>query len=231
MRDEFYAFGEIASVRVVPFKMCAFVTFTTRGAAEKAAADKASSTHIKGQRCRLMWGRPQQARQPLEGGAGAGAVGGAPGTDAAVGGDGAGPSAAAQVQAVMGLAAPGAACTMPYASMDPQAMGTRIPAPGEPGKRGAGGADEGQDAKRARGEGTGYGVPQGQRPPLMMPPAMPPGFPAYPMQPPPGYGPPPGWYGAPSHMPPPSQGYGMRPYPVPGGPPPMPAGGPPPQSQ
>ena len=30
LRDQFYAFGEIAQVRMVPAKLCAFITFTSR---------------------------------------------------------------------------------------------------------------------------------------------------------------------------------------------------------
>ena len=170
LRDEFYSFGEIASVRVVAFKMCAFVTFTTRAAAEKAAAEK-GPIEIKGQRCRMMWGRPQQPREP--GAAGGGRMGG--GGDGGPGGSGSGgggmmpPPAPMQVHAAMGLAGPsssggggGAGGGMPYASMDPQAMGTRIPAPGEAGKRAQGEEGGGPDSKRTRGPeggGTGYGAP------------------------------------------------------------------------
>lgn len=52
VRDEFYSFGEIAAVRMVPTKMCAFITFTTRAAAEKAAEEKQHTLMLKGQRCR-----------------------------------------------------------------------------------------------------------------------------------------------------------------------------------
>lgn len=174
IRDEFYSFGEIASVRVVAFKMCAFVTFTTRAAAEKAAAEK-GPIEIKGQRCRMMWGRPQQPREP-GGGQGGGRMGGGGGEP---GGSGSGgmmpPPAPMQVQAAMGLAGPSGSGSgggggggaagggMPYASMDPQAMGTRIPAPGETSKRGVQGEEGGgPDSKRTRGPeggGTGYGAP------------------------------------------------------------------------
>lgn len=36
-RDYFYQFGEIRSLNVLPAKACAFIAFTTRQAAEKAA--------------------------------------------------------------------------------------------------------------------------------------------------------------------------------------------------
>ncbi|XP_072998110.1 zinc finger CCCH domain-containing protein 40-like [Typha latifolia] len=59
LRDQFYAHGEIESVRMVPQRACAFVTYTTREAAEKAAEQLANKLVIKGLRLKLMWGRPQ----------------------------------------------------------------------------------------------------------------------------------------------------------------------------
>ena len=157
LRDEFYSFGEIASVRVVSAKMCAFVTFTTRAAAEKAASEKGPVV-IKGQRCRMMWGRPQQPRAP---------PGGEAGPSGGGGGGGMTPPPML-VQAAMGMAAssgaPGGGGAALYASMDPQAMGTRIPAPGEAPKRPAageaagGGAEPGAKRGRPEGGGTGYGA-------------------------------------------------------------------------
>ena len=37
LSDQFYAYGEIKTIQVVPASNCAFVTYTTREAAEKAA--------------------------------------------------------------------------------------------------------------------------------------------------------------------------------------------------
>lgn len=43
-------------------KHCAFVTFTSRQAAETAAEALSNQLIIKGNRCRLLWGKPQQKR-------------------------------------------------------------------------------------------------------------------------------------------------------------------------
>ena len=43
-------------------KHCAFVTFTSRQAAETAAEALSNRLIIKGNRCRLLWGKPQQKR-------------------------------------------------------------------------------------------------------------------------------------------------------------------------
>ncbi|RWW33064.1 hypothetical protein GW17_00002237 [Ensete ventricosum] len=59
LRDNFYAHGEIESIRMVLQRACAFVTYTTREAAEKAAEELANKLVIKGLRLKLMWGRPQ----------------------------------------------------------------------------------------------------------------------------------------------------------------------------
>uniref|UniRef100_A0A7N0TGV0 Uncharacterized protein n=1 Tax=Kalanchoe fedtschenkoi TaxID=63787 RepID=A0A7N0TGV0_KALFE len=59
LRDNFYAHGEIESVRMVLQRACAFVTYTTREAAEKAATELSNKLVIKGLRLKLMWGRPQ----------------------------------------------------------------------------------------------------------------------------------------------------------------------------
>ncbi|CAM8913138.1 unnamed protein product [Rhodiola kirilowii] len=59
LRDNFYAHGEIESIRMVLQRACAFVTYTTREAAEKAAAELSNKLVIKGLRLKLMWGRPQ----------------------------------------------------------------------------------------------------------------------------------------------------------------------------
>ncbi|XP_064946783.1 zinc finger CCCH domain-containing protein 40-like [Musa acuminata AAA Group] len=59
LRDNFYAHGEIESIRMVLQRACAFVTYTTREAAEKAAEELVNKLVIKGLRLKLMWGRPQ----------------------------------------------------------------------------------------------------------------------------------------------------------------------------
>lgn len=224
LRDAFYTYGELAGVRKVASRFCAFVTFTERAAAEKAAEALHNKLIIKGVRLRLMWGRGGQAQrgaqqphdpmQPIPSGRGAAA-------GAASGGCGgqAGVAAAAQ-QNYFGLPEGGM-----YPSMDPSAQGSAMKRPGE---------QEGQQdgSKRPRSGGpTGYGAP----------PPMPPGpMPPHMMMPPPGYGPPmmppPGMFPPPGFMPP---GYGMPPPMGPaqgmGGPPvaaaaaaPRPPAGPPP---
>jgi pre-mRNA-splicing factor RBM22/SLT11 len=82
VRDQFYIYGEIRSVKVVPKQSCAFVTFVSRESAEDAAAKLYRTLEIKGKRANLMWGRPQQTVQEkasaalVDGGA---PPGGAPG--------------------------------------------------------------------------------------------------------------------------------------------------------
>ncbi|OIV90476.1 hypothetical protein TanjilG_18660 [Lupinus angustifolius] len=62
LRDNFYAHGEIESIKMVLQRACAFVTYTTREAAEKAAEELSNKLVIKGLRLKLMWGRPQSAK-------------------------------------------------------------------------------------------------------------------------------------------------------------------------
>ncbi|XP_031382656.1 zinc finger CCCH domain-containing protein 49-like [Punica granatum] len=67
LRDHFYAHGEIESVRMVLQRACAFVTYTTREGAEKAAEELSNKLVIKGLRLKLMWGRPQAPKPESEG--------------------------------------------------------------------------------------------------------------------------------------------------------------------
>ncbi|XP_021767596.1 zinc finger CCCH domain-containing protein 40-like [Chenopodium quinoa] len=67
LRDNFYAHGEIDSIRMVLQRACAFVTYTTREAAEKAAEELSNKLVIKGLRLKLMWGRPQQPKPEIDG--------------------------------------------------------------------------------------------------------------------------------------------------------------------
>ncbi|XP_024515749.1 zinc finger CCCH domain-containing protein 49 [Selaginella moellendorffii] len=39
LKDNFYSYGKIESLRLVPQRACAFITYTTREDAEKAAED------------------------------------------------------------------------------------------------------------------------------------------------------------------------------------------------
>ncbi|KAK9268995.1 hypothetical protein L1049_000762 [Liquidambar formosana] len=66
LRDHFYAHGEIESVRMVLQRACAFVTYTTREGAEKAAEELSNKLVIKGLRLKLMWGRPQVPKPESE---------------------------------------------------------------------------------------------------------------------------------------------------------------------
>ncbi|KAI3752674.1 hypothetical protein L2E82_24709 [Cichorium intybus] len=59
LRDNFYAHGEIESVKMVVQRACAFVTYTTREGAEKAAEELSNKLVVNGLRLKLMWGRPQ----------------------------------------------------------------------------------------------------------------------------------------------------------------------------
>lgn len=67
LRDHFYAHGEIESVRMVLQRACAFVTYTTREGAEKAAEELSNKLVIKGLRLKLMWGRPQAPKPESDG--------------------------------------------------------------------------------------------------------------------------------------------------------------------
>lgn len=67
LRDNFYAHGEIESIRMVLQRACAFVAYTTREAAEKAAGELSNKLVIKGLRLKLMWGRPQQPKPEVDG--------------------------------------------------------------------------------------------------------------------------------------------------------------------
>eukprot|EP00775_Hariotina_reticulata_P006556 gene6556-6784_t len=54
LRDVFYTYGELAGVRKVASRFCAFVTYTERGAAEKAAEALHNKLIVKNVRLRLM---------------------------------------------------------------------------------------------------------------------------------------------------------------------------------
>ncbi len=60
--DQFYAYGEIKSIQVIPLSNCAFVTYTTREAAEMAVEKLHGSLTVRGARLKMMWGRPQSKR-------------------------------------------------------------------------------------------------------------------------------------------------------------------------
>ncbi|KAK3243518.1 hypothetical protein CYMTET_46836 [Cymbomonas tetramitiformis] len=58
LKDTFYAYGEIASIRVIRDRQCAFITYATRSGAEKAAETLSNRLVVKGVRLKLMWGKP-----------------------------------------------------------------------------------------------------------------------------------------------------------------------------
>ena len=66
LKDQFYAHGEIESIRLVPQRACAFVSYTTREAAEKAAEELSNRLIVKGLRLKLMWGKPQVPKGDTE---------------------------------------------------------------------------------------------------------------------------------------------------------------------
>eukprot|EP00803_Ostreobium_quekettii_P009893 evm.model.scf_51.4 EVM.evm.TU.scf_51.4 scf_51:35985-40803(-) len=146
LRDKFYSYGEIESIKIIENRHCAFIAYTTRKAAETAAEEMANRLIIRGTRLKLMWGRPPQPK-PQEGSEEAPSTG-LPEQ----------PSSSAprptmlppQVQIQMGGAAPfqpygpnyfnlpprPPAERQYYPSMDPLAMGTtKAPAPGQAPKR------------------------------------------------------------------------------------------------
>ena len=45
---------------------CAFVTYAERSAAERAVDELQHKLIVRGQRCKLMWGKPQEKRAPIE---------------------------------------------------------------------------------------------------------------------------------------------------------------------
>jgi pre-mRNA-splicing factor RBM22/SLT11 len=110
LKDSFYPYGEVKAVRKIESRKCAFVTYTTRDAAEKAAEALAHHLIIKGEKLKVMWGKPQAPR------------GGSGSKD---GGEGAATGA--------GFATlPGSnQASVLYPSMDPMQAGTRAAGEGE----------------------------------------------------------------------------------------------------
>eukprot|EP00656_Telonema_subtile_P048725 TRINITY_DN5883_c0_g1_i2.p1 TRINITY_DN5883_c0_g1~~TRINITY_DN5883_c0_g1_i2.p1 ORF type:complete len:367 (-),score=92.05 TRINITY_DN5883_c0_g1_i2:214-1314(-) len=125
LKDQFYAYGEIKSIRMAPKANCGFVTYTTREAAEEAVAKLANRLVVKGVRLKLMWGKPQ-----VRGGAAAGSTpAGVPLAPPPPPGFAAAPPVAAGGAFTMPKApAPskgGAEGGPEYASMNPQMFGSR----------------------------------------------------------------------------------------------------------
>lgn len=59
IRNQFYVFGEIRSIRMAPKQSCAFVTFVKREVAEQAAKNTHKILKINGKSVHVTWGRPQ----------------------------------------------------------------------------------------------------------------------------------------------------------------------------
>lgn len=59
LKGEFYQYGEIRSLTLVPRALCAFVQYTTRTAAEHAAEKTFNKLVIHGKRLTIKWGKSQ----------------------------------------------------------------------------------------------------------------------------------------------------------------------------
>ncbi|MED6122512.1 hypothetical protein PIB30_040511 [Stylosanthes scabra] len=183
LRDHFYAHGEIESIKMVLQRACAFVTYTTREGAEKAAEELSNKLVIKGLRLKLMWGRPQTAKSESDGSDQAR-------QQAAVAHSGLLPRAviSQQQNQDQGQGVPYYNNPPPpqqersyYPSMDPQRMGALIPS---------------QEGPPGGPSGSGENKPNMEKPQMQ--------HYAHPMMPPP----PPGQY----HHPPPPHQYYPPPY-------------------
>ncbi|KAG8364056.1 hypothetical protein BUALT_Bualt19G0086400 [Buddleja alternifolia] len=212
LRDNFYAHGEIESVKMVLQRACAFVTYTTREGAEKAAEELSNKLVIKGLRLKLLWGKPQVPKLESDGSGEA--------SKQSVAHSGLLPRSviSQQQQNEAPQQPPMPYFNIPplphqerayYPSMDPQRMGAVIPSQ-EGSSSGSNEGKSGPDPKHQPGQHYGY--------PGMAPP--PPGqfYPPPPYYPPHGYMPPP--------VPPPHQHYPPQPYQPRMPPPQLPPGGP-----
>eukprot|EP00918_Siedleckia_nematoides_P105460 GHVU01230317.1.p1 GENE.GHVU01230317.1~~GHVU01230317.1.p1 ORF type:complete len:375 (-),score=40.54 GHVU01230317.1:1259-2356(-) len=122
VRDQFYPFGEIRSIKMIPRQSCAFVTYVTREAAEAAAAKLHKLLTFNGSNARLLWGRPSSGPPGQSAVAGNAILpNGMPAMYAGVGGARGMPSSSSS------------SSSKPYyPSMDPAAMGNaRLDARGE----------------------------------------------------------------------------------------------------
>jgi len=59
IRDKFYIYGELRSIKMVPKQSCAFVTFVKRDDAEQAAQNLHKVLQLHGKRVHIQWGKPQ----------------------------------------------------------------------------------------------------------------------------------------------------------------------------
>eukprot|EP00035_Acanthoeca_spectabilis_P023289 m.448699 g.448699 ORF g.448699 m.448699 type:complete len:396 (+) comp19698_c0_seq1:34-1221(+) len=127
LQDYFYQFGEIRTINVLKKQKAAFVHFTSRGAAEKAADAAYNKLVIKGRALKVLWGRAQGQKAKGGGGTGPSLTGGA------------GAAPALQAAPFMPPPPPGMAAAAPpgsggpaaalYPSQDPHRMGARSAAP------------------------------------------------------------------------------------------------------
>mmetsp|Transcript_43776 Transcript_43776/g.52950 ORF Transcript_43776/g.52950 Transcript_43776/m.52950 type:complete len:413 (+) Transcript_43776:167-1405(+) len=76
LKDTFYGYGELSSIKIIKDRGCAFVTYTSRSAAEKAANGLCNRLVVKGVRLKLMWGKPARPKPQSDKGAGASSSGG-----------------------------------------------------------------------------------------------------------------------------------------------------------
>ncbi|KAK4424418.1 Zinc finger CCCH domain-containing protein 40 [Sesamum alatum] len=172
LRDNFYAHGEIESVKMVLQRACAFVTYTTREGAEKAAEELANKLVIKGLRLKLLWGKPQVPKPETEGSDEAK-------QQAAVAHSGLLPRAVISQQQNQPLQPPGTQNQPPpmpyfnipplpqqdrayYPSMDPQRMGALVPSQdGAPsGPSGSNETKSGSEQKQPQAQHYGHpGMP------------------------------------------------------------------------
>ncbi|XP_065845132.1 pre-mRNA-splicing factor RBM22-like [Oscarella lobularis] len=67
LRDHFYQFGEIQGISIVPRQNCAFLTYTTRDAAERAAEATFNKLVINGSRVKILWGKSKSGGQGAAG--------------------------------------------------------------------------------------------------------------------------------------------------------------------
>ena len=130
LRDVFYQYGTLKSVKVLSAKKCAFVTFADRAGAEAAAKQAGHEVHVEGLRLRVMWGKPAGSKGDTkgQGGAGVGGAGGAPGSNAP-GADVPGSNPTNPDAMQMPFAPPNGKGA--YPSMDPKALGSYATGDGE----------------------------------------------------------------------------------------------------
>ncbi|KAF9598524.1 hypothetical protein IFM89_028056 [Coptis chinensis] len=199
LRDHFYAHGEIESVRMVLQRACAFVTYTTREGAEKAAEELSNKLVIKGLRLKLLWGRSQIAKAELENHDDEAARQQALAHGAML------PRAVISQQHSQHIQLPGTLEQPPpmhyfnipppplergyYPSMDPQRMGALVPSQEGTGNApsGSGENKSGSDKQPQVFPYHGMPPPQGQYPPFYppygyMPPPPPQHYQSYPYQ-------------------------------------------------